>query len=359
MSELLVYPYSFEHDCIITYSSMINNFETITCVCLEGTLENEKKALGQLKSTITLTSNFKEALKSCDSVLILDTFFPERKDIYLENIRLAVEFNKKVLINEAICKMYQNEEELSGNLSVLENKPLLQVRLDDLREEKIQQPSIPVITVSSLGENCRKFEAQLELRRKFMSKGYKVLQFGTRDYADIFGFEKLPSFLYENNISFSDKVYLFNWYINQKVMEEEYDAVILGIPASIIPFNDMETCFFGELGLVISAALNIDINVCCVYHNEGLDTEQIQKWKDLFYYRMNCITDYFLMSDRQCRFSFEDKIFHMALDKEYCMNTIPSVEQEDFYLCHFLQEQKKDDLLEAVIEELADNIAVV
>ncbi len=360
MYKLLIYPYSVDDSCITKYGTMLRGYQLTSLVCLEGAYENGKDAgvFDEVKTGLIITEDYNREIDKCDVVLIQEKNFDEMKDTYIKKINTAITKNKIVMTNKKIYDFCLDHFSGNKNIRVLDN--IQEGRLNYFTYDKrMTQPDIPVITVMSMGESCNKFGVQLDLRKKFQDKGYKVLQFGTKDYCDLFGFKKLPSFLMAKNISLDEKVYMFNHYINKEVLKEDYDVVIIGVAGGILPVNRYITNYFGEISLIVSSALNIDINILCSYHNDDIKIENLHEFRNFCKGRLGCFTDYYYMSDRQFRISYDHDIEYFMLDRQHCINNKPVIEDETLKFCHALDTDIKENMLDSLIEELEGNVALV
>jgi len=79
-----------------------------------------------------------------------------------------------------------------------------------------------------IGQNVQKFDLQLYLRSRFIDKGYKVSQIGTKKISGLFGLHPLPDFLFNTQYSDVDKVYAFNRVMKDVSMQEKPDVILLG-----------------------------------------------------------------------------------------------------------------------------------
>lgn len=104
----------------------------------------------------------------------------------------------------------------------------------------------PVIYICDSFENLNKFDIEILLRKKFIKDGYKVLQLGTKQICDAFGFLSIPKFMYKNNVSDVDKVVMLNNYLKKLEVSENPDIIILGIPNGILSFSQKA---IGDMGL--------------------------------------------------------------------------------------------------------------
>ncbi|AEY64646.1 TIGR04066 family peptide maturation system protein [Clostridium sp. BNL1100] len=360
MYKLLVYPFNMEDNCITKYCNMLRGYELTSLVCLEGAYENGRDAgeFDEVETGLIITDDYNIEIDKCDVVLLLDKNFNELKDTYIKRINTAVAKNKIVMTNKKIYDFCLEEFSCNKNIRILDN--IQETGLNYFTyDNSMIQPDIPVITVMSIGESCNKFEAQLDLRKKFHDKGYKVLQFGTKDYCDLFDFKKIPSFLMSKDISIDKKIYMFNYYINREALKDDYDVIIIGVAGGLLPVNRYVTNYFGEIPLIVSSALNIDINVLCSYHNDEIKVENLYECRNFCKGRLGCFTDYYYMSDRQFRISYEHDIEYFILDRKNCVNNIPVINDETLKFCHVLDTDVKDSLLDSLVEELEGNVALV
>ena len=53
--------------------------------------------------------------------------------------------------------------------------------------------------------------------------------------------------------------------IHTKVKQQEYDVILVGCPGGVSEFEKYETNYFGELPLIISNALDVDIGFLALY----------------------------------------------------------------------------------------------
>ncbi|SFR64722.1 TIGR04066 family peptide maturation system protein [Anaeromicropila populeti] len=360
MYRVLVYPYNQGDSCLAEYRSMLEQYEIVSLVCLKGANENGKFA-GVQKDTsagILITENYEGEMDKCDAVLFLEYHFLEHKDTYIEKMGSALLKNKVIMLNQTIYDECQKLIGDSSNIVIFDNSLEMELR-QQVYKKRLVQPDIPVAAVMSLGENCNKFEAQLELRKKFMEKGYKVLQFGTKDYCELFGFKKLPSFLMAEDLSIVNKIHMFNYYINREVLKDNYDVIVIGGAGGILPFDQYISNHFGEITFIISSALNIDINVICIYHNDQAKVEELKEFREYCKGKIGCFSDYFYMSDKQYRIPESHQIEYFQLDRQYCIKSIPEIKDDDIKFCHCLDEEKKSQMLDSIICELEENIELV
>ena len=168
---------------------------------------------------------------------------------------------------EKICKRY-NVKLLQCNYETIE-----------IPEKKWNYDSeiigidIPVVAVMGIGQNVQKFDLQLYLRSRFIDKGYKVSQIGTKKISGLFGLHPLPDFLFNTQYSDVDKVYAFNRVMKDVSMQEKPDVILLGIPDSLLPLNNKHRFSFGLYAYEIFNAVQPDFVITSLMANNGYNDE--------------------------------------------------------------------------------------
>lgn len=134
---------------------------------------------------------------------------------------------------------------------------------------ELRSISTPVIAVAGLGENCGKFECQLELKRYLDGLGYRCTALCSNPLGVYAGMELLPDFLFDATVAFPEKVIGLNRYVDALCRDQDPDVLLIGVPGGVMPLSGRDTNFFLELPLVVSSALRIDEGVLTVYHIDG------------------------------------------------------------------------------------------
>ncbi len=93
--------------------------------------------------------------------------------------------------------------------------------------ERLRTIPVPVVVVMGLGEECQEFDLQLGLRKAFRNEGYAVLQYGTKAYTGLFGFEPLPQ---APEISLNKRVFAYNGLFVDDCEREKPDVMIIDSP---------------------------------------------------------------------------------------------------------------------------------
>ena len=132
---------------------------------------------------------------------------------------------------------------------------------DEVVSPNKKEIDIPVISVMGLGENCDKFQLQVKIKKVIEKQGYRVLALCSNVLGGFLGMENLPGFLYSKFMSYPEKIIALNHWIHTKVKQQEYDVILVGCPGGVSEFEKYETNYFGELPLIISNALDVDIGL--------------------------------------------------------------------------------------------------
>ena len=265
LKKLVVYPYHDELSPFLRLQSVVSGFEKIIPVSPRGFGFADRDAGicdGGLPTGVTVLSELKAALSQCDSVFF-DRAINSSLDYnhYLSMIQTALDMGKEVIITKSLLMtLPQSSIDLSKIRVIgysLESPP-------EIRHKKLFDIPIPCVTVLGTGDKSNKFEVQIAIADYFKSHGYNTCLLGTKEYTEMFGFEPLPEFLFiESNQR--DKILKFNHYIYQKVINGNYDIIIIGCPGGIMPDNPFIFLDYGELPIVIGTALQADTSVLCTY----------------------------------------------------------------------------------------------
>ena len=147
-----------------------------------------------------------------------------------------------------------------------------------------------------IGQNVQKFDLQLYLRSRFIDKGYKVSQIGTKKISGLFGLHPLPDFLFNTQYSDVDKVYAFNRVMKDVSMQEKPDVILLGIPDSLLPLNNKHRFSFGLYAYEIFNAVQPDFVITSLMANNGYNDEFYSEISKMAKYKYNVNIDAYFVS---------------------------------------------------------------
>lgn len=241
---------------------------------------------------------FSSILEEVDTVVFneFDLNLDSEKDIFIK-IDRCLEKNKEVIyLNDLklpIIKEIQSKyssEKFCG--CKRENACLQELK----NGNELFSIDVPVIFVCGIDEDCNKFDLELSIREKFLKNGYNISQVGSCNSSLLFGLHTFPSFIFNNEMSETDKIIAFNHYIKSIEMKENPDVILVGIPGDIVKLTQESINDFGITAFEVSNAIQPDyVFMCMPYGGYTLDFfEYISNMASMrFEWDINC----FVMSN--------------------------------------------------------------
>ncbi|MFQ9516234.1 MAG: TIGR04066 family peptide maturation system protein [Eubacterium sp.] len=281
MKTLAVYPFDFTKGYFKKRFNLIKGYEKVFLISLSN-LDEDKQ-----HKNYEITKDWKKAIDKSETLLILPGL--NNIDKYKEIIAYAETMKKKVIVSKELSQLVDEKD----GVNVIKNNGW-----KSTEPEYLHEISVPVITVMSLGENSGKFELQLALGEYFKSEGYNVIQYGSSEVSEFFGIKQLPNFMYKE-YSLVKKVKLLNQYIYEEVQENKPDIIIIGCAGGIMPYNRYVHNYYAEIPIIVSKALEIDINLLVLYFDKR-DTVNEQFIDAIEVYckeNFGCETNMFTMSN--------------------------------------------------------------
>lgn len=210
--------------------------------------------------------------------------------------------NKKIYI----------DEQLLDNLKINNKTENIQINPDNIKAEGVQESKkkeidVPIITIMGMGENCDKFSLQVKIKKEIEQCGYKVLTISANILGEFLGMETLPLFLYSKEISFSEKIKFLNLWIYNKYMEVDPDVILIECPSGILKFSEYEDNFYGEIPMIISNAVEVDVGIVSLYANTSKKHEVLNRLKVLCEQKYNTQVDKFVISTNYYQLDHEWK----------------------------------------------------
>lgn len=305
---MLVFPYGQDCEPIIRHADLLkSDYEIVALVSPGGWgMAGKNVVLQDSGKILPIQENILEITEKFDS-LFIPVFETPDEEVesrlvgemvnlipHLSHVVCAAsltDVNRKKL--EKACRQakcsFQNfteykEPELYGLTMPSEQYPILNP-LD-----------VPAIVIAGCWEKTDKFEVSLALRKRFVQNGYRILQIGSRNGCEMFGFHSFPDFMFSKHIDAIDKIVLFNHWIHQMVMEEQPDLLLVTIPGAMQNYNEQFTRGFGILHHQVFQAISPDALVICAFYM--LDsTEAMENISAFCRYRYGIPVDVFHMSN--------------------------------------------------------------
>lgn len=355
-NRMMVFPFSRNTCPLARHQALLNT--TLSAICSysgSGLVGKDVAEIdGGAGTGLTVTGDFEEALKACDSVLFdYDNKIPDVLPAY---IQLAVRQGKRVFISEDIIKNILIEDSVVRECSVLR-------RIDSCGGEvqrELKKIVVPVITVMGLGQDCQKFDTLLGLKQYFSTQGYKVSLVGCKDYCMFFGGSVLPTL---ERTSLPDKIYYYNAYLEELVRKESPDILLLESPGGIMPLSSEAHYDFGEMALALSAAAPPDVAILGYYFHQNVCADHLERLKDFCLYRLGVEITAFHASNTKTVLRSElnkEEIF-LALSANHVFDSVRSdVEiNKKFLVFNSLVEESSAKAYSYMFDQLAENMEVI
>lgn len=352
MKHIIFFPY---HPDIYT---IIKELRTSQTFCVDGLISFNEDRIITNQINLKLRSKLipdEDLIKSCDTIVLLDNYRDYRLDKYYSIITQANEYNKEIVVSPSIAKKL-NIRKICGQYRIMNLQP--QTVIDKLKDNKLYHTNIPIIVVLGQGEFCGKFETELLLKHVFINNKYKTALISSNALGAILGDYTLPDFLFDDNISFVDKVFLFNHFIFNLSVAENPDVIIIGIPEGIAPFNAGYHNHFGLYASVIGNALYIDAGVMCVYFTPDLNENALQNINNICINKFNAPINAISISkimNEQLEPQDNSYVFNF-LDDNYLTQYYPNTNNYDYPVIDLFNTNNAKDQLNIFLNLLSGNL---
>lgn len=269
--KLTFFPLTPEVETIARYPQMMRP-HTIDHIV---SFQEDRARLAALEKVtgILCTAETGDGLRSCDALVLTDNFWDAKWDKYYACMEHAASRAVPVFASPRLIRAMPDREK-AGSLQTMteEHSPHITSENDRLFEIKT-----PIVAVAGLGANCGKFECQIQLKHHVESMGYRPLCISANSLAAYVGMESLPEFLFEQTLSFPQKVSRINHFLYDLCAKNKPDVLIIGMPGGLLPISEKDTNFYGEIPLVLSAALRIDACVLGFYYRNQTTDDYLQR----------------------------------------------------------------------------------
>lgn len=353
MKKAVVFPINYDNREIIQYCDLIKNYSILLGIVLEKYDNNTFPA-----DKIIKYSDFDVGSIDYDTIIFLRVAEEYNPDLYVTLIQKAMKQNKEIVISSDLYKSFQKLLKYYDNLEIVtKNTEIEEIRnIYSNQEVKIlKNIRTPIISLMGMGDYCNKFSCELELRKFFISRGYKVLQIGSKEFSFLFGFENSPDFLHEKNYSLEDKAFLFNYLISYYEEKYEPDIIVIGVPGGILPVNNKILNGLGEIPYVIMNSIKVDIGVLCIYHN-AVENHIIDEYIKCCKYRFNTIVENILVSNTAFTFNMDRDMRSL---KYYHLDKSSAIEHNDCECKSIFSIYDIESMLENIHNKLLNGIDVI
>lgn len=299
--EVLIYPYDNEMAPVVRSAAFNLKYKLVGAVSPQG-WGYAKRDAGYVDGLsplgITIESNFDELIDLCDIVIFAKSEhkIDFHKAIYPKMIT-AIKRKKEIicLINEYDLSEIKKLA-LENNVNFIEyDYSSFETIIENAYKANI---NVPVIAVLGISEDMDKFRIQLMVKERLSQLGYKALLVGSRPYSHLLDSIAFPKFMFEHNLSETNKILNFNRFIKILEATHEPDIIVIGIPGGILPYNKIISNNFGITAFEVMQALTPDFCILSLYSNI-YTKEYFYSLQNLFKYRYGSKVDIFNIVNRK------------------------------------------------------------
>lgn len=318
MRTITIYPYNPTLEFLIRYIGEIQQYEKIFLAS-----DHIGKMLKKENERYEFICGWQEGVRCSDELLLVGGL--GSKEAYSQVVQYAMMAKKKIKAVKSVWNILDPKMKKSVDCLGKNNITLS-------ANEVLHEIDAPVISVMSLGEYAGKFRIQLAMKEYFEKAGYKVILYGSSELSSLFGLEHYPDFMLEEH-SMKEKILSMNHCIYKTVQREKPDLVILGCSGGIMPFNRYAHNFFGEIPLVLSKAVPIDINfIISHFLGENEDARYFEQLDLFCKENFGCENNFFTISNTSMNYNREKKqMEYMVLDKEMVKNEIRKIKYNKLF----------------------------
>lgn len=268
---MMIYPFTREVISIVRYKELLAGYDKVYCVCLPSDMkEGDASYIDNGKEVnCECVNEFESYMDDVDDVFFAaDTVNPYIRKQYARLAGLCSEKKKNIGFLYPICKRdHENIQKFCQNSTI----EFIQFKNSESPNNSgfFQQISVPVIFVCGSAKDTDKFETQLIIRQNLMKLGFKVSQFGTKYYSELFGFHSIPSYMFHGNMSEHEKILCFNNQVKELELVENPDVILIGLPGGAVRDTENYTTEFAVTAYEISSAVTPDYTIFNIYENEN------------------------------------------------------------------------------------------
>lgn len=275
-----IYPYNRKVSSLIRYSELLSDYEIVSAIVPNGyditgkdvSILEKRSPLGMLG-----TSSFDEGISKCDILIVAETDENEHfKKIIIKNILKAMCQGKDIV---SLYFFSHEEEEMLAQMADIYSvnyKSYKQFNNIELPYgNSTEETYAPVILVTSLNEDCLKFDVELQMKKSLQDAGYRISLIGTKHYSEMFGAYSFPNFMYDPSIDIEERIIKLNAYVRYIEISEAPQAIIVGIPGGLFPISEKLHQAYGRIAYEVGYALQSDLCICLMPPQFNFDMSAI------------------------------------------------------------------------------------
>lgn len=350
MEKLVVFPLNNDTEILI---NGLKESKLYQIVAVSSYIEDKSRLeLLQKKSSIYCSTEFEECLARADAIIFAENTMGYSYDGYQKRVQMALDSGKKIYAGLALLDKIQID---ADKVCILQES----TSSDEVVSSDKKEIDIPVVSVMGLGENCDKFGLQVKIKKVIEKQGYRVLALCSNVLGGFLGMENFPSFLYSKFMSYPEKINALNQWIYEKVIQQEYDVILVGCPGGISEFEKYETNYYGELPLIISNALDVDAGFVTLYGHTALDYSVLKNISDFVLKKYNTSVKDYILSRQFYKADYEWKKIRYYTIEEDMDEELAIPESSEYQVLSIFDDAKIEKEILRILEEFANNIFVI
>ncbi len=213
------------------------------------------------EENLVVKDDFKESLNSVEVVCIVNSWLElSFSKFILPVVKEAAEKGKAVLITRELS---ENDKAVihalnAESIHVIESEA---ARVDG----RYLDIDTPIVAVGGATENCAKLTVELGVKEQLEKVGYNVLLITSRNEGTLLNSLSMPNFMLMHDLSENEKVRAFNHFLADADNHFNPDIIIIGIPGSMVAYDEKHFKDYGILAMEISRAVSIDAIISCSF----------------------------------------------------------------------------------------------
>jgi peptide maturation system protein (TIGR04066 family) len=349
--KLVIFPFDLEFAPVLQH---LNDSYDIVGLC---TLNCFGKKGDDLTYAV-ISNDFENLVKKCNTVLFIETGnkYDYKKFIYPRIIQ-SIHLRKNIIsfyyveeINEQLINLCKKNN-VYLQYFYFNNNP----NINDIRKNRLLVINSPIILIQSMTEQLDKFAIQLAIKEGLTRKNYKVVHMGSRSYCEIINSLSFPKFMFDNNLAIEDKIILFNNYVSYIEKHENPDVILIGVPGSLMKYDDIIHNNFGIFNFIVAQAIRPDYVITSLFYNE-YEVDYFDKLALALGYRYGYQIDCFNIANKMLDFSDVNSrhvLTFCSIDSKFIDNKLSYFnENSNIKLFNIKNNESKNKLIENILDKL-------
>lgn len=347
-TRISLFPYNHDTDFVCKYVDEMPNFNIYSVISYQGSGKQKELCNG-----IINTDQAFGALQKSDGIFLSDNIQRFGRKAYINRIKDARELKKTILLSSYMYQWLGKEEFKDTSTIILNDFK----KEDENRFSVLKSINCPIIGVFGIGENCDKWKVLLELKRNFEKQNYNVLAICANPLGKLLGCELLPTFLFDEYLSYSSKIFITNHYVYNLVKRYKPDIVLISSAGGLMYLHELEHNFFGEISRILLSALEFDYGIMCTYLNPSYTAEYFEIMQEACYNQFGVDILGFYISGQKCRIAIDGRQVDFDFYDDF-------YRQENFPLelignRNIFMKEQIGEIVDQIIESLTGNIEMI